>query len=105
MPLKVVLPLAAESPTTGCALHGKPALESLVAEAIARYLALRSAASRVRAGRAPARFLIPMAVSPGFGIWFATFVSLLLEPVAYLLLADLERVGGRVAGTAPRHAQ
>ncbi|MDZ7839957.1 MAG: efflux RND transporter permease subunit [Gammaproteobacteria bacterium] len=52
-----------------------------------------------------AQFLIPMAVSLGFGILFATFVSLLLVPVAYLLLEDLKRVGGRLAGTAPRHAQ
>lgn len=46
-----------------------------------------------------------MAVSLGFGLLFATFVSLLLVPVAYLLLEDLKRLGGRVAGTAPRHAQ
>ncbi|MFT5411452.1 MAG: multidrug efflux pump subunit AcrB, partial [Verrucomicrobiales bacterium] len=37
-----------------------------------------------------AQFLIPMAVSLGFGILFATFVTLLLVPVNYLILNDLK---------------
>lgn len=37
-----------------------------------------------------AQFLIPMAVSLGFGIIFATFVTLLLVPVNYLILNDLK---------------
>ena len=36
-----------------------------------------------------AQFLIPMAVSLGFGILFATFVTLLLVPVNYLILEDI----------------
>ncbi len=36
-----------------------------------------------------AQFLIPMAVSLGFGILFATLVTLLLVPVSYLILEDL----------------
>ena len=36
-----------------------------------------------------AQFLIPMAVSLGFGIIFATFVTLLLVPVNYLILEDI----------------
>jgi multidrug efflux pump subunit AcrB len=39
-----------------------------------------------------AQFLIPMAVSLGFGILFTTFVTLLMVPVNYLILEDL--VGG-----------
>jgi len=39
-----------------------------------------------------AQFLIPMAVSLGFGILFATFITLLLVPVNYMLI---ERVKGR----------
>ncbi len=35
-----------------------------------------------------AQFLIPMAVSLGFGILFATFITLLLIPVCYLVLED-----------------
>lgn len=36
-----------------------------------------------------AQFLIPMAVSLGFGILFATFITLLLVPVNYMLLEKL----------------
>lgn len=36
-----------------------------------------------------ARFLIPMAISLGFGILFATGITLLLIPVLYLVLEDL----------------
>ena len=37
-----------------------------------------------------AQFLIPMAVSLGFGILFATFITLLLIPVNYLLVEKLK---------------
>ncbi|MBX2839189.1 MAG: efflux RND transporter permease subunit [Gammaproteobacteria bacterium] len=37
-----------------------------------------------------AQFLIPMAVSLGFGILFATLVTLLLIPVNYMLLEDIK---------------
>ena len=37
-----------------------------------------------------ARFLIPMAVSLGFGILFATFITLILVPSVYLILEDLK---------------
>ncbi|WP_243647319.1 efflux RND transporter permease subunit [Aestuariirhabdus litorea] len=36
-----------------------------------------------------AQFLIPMAVSLGFGILFATLITLLIVPVNYLILEDL----------------
>ena len=36
-----------------------------------------------------ARFLVPMAVSLGFGVVFATLISLLLEPALYLVLEDV----------------
>ncbi len=46
-----------------------------------------------------AQFLIPMAVSLGFGILFATFITLLLVPVNYLLMeqgiAGWRRLTGR----------
>ncbi|MBS1269161.1 MAG: Swarming motility protein SwrC [Gammaproteobacteria bacterium] len=45
-----------------------------------------------------AQFLIPMAVSLGFGILLATFVTLLLVPVVYLILEDLTDLAGRLAG-------
>jgi multidrug efflux pump subunit AcrB len=42
-----------------------------------------------------AQFLIPMAVSLGFGILYSTLLSLLLVPAAYLLLEDLQRLWRR----------
>ncbi len=38
-----------------------------------------------------ARFLIPMAISLGFGVLFATFVILLLVPALYVVVADISR--------------
>ncbi|WP_457749849.1 efflux RND transporter permease subunit [Sulfurimonas sp.] len=37
-----------------------------------------------------AKFLIPMAISLGFGVLFATFVTLLLVPALYLLVEDIK---------------
>lgn len=52
-----------------------------------------------------ARFLIPMAVSLGFGILFATFITLFLVPVIYLIMDDagniLRPLFGMSAPTAP----
>lgn len=39
-----------------------------------------------------AQFLIPMAISLGFGILFATFISLLLIPCHYLILDDIKQL-------------
>jgi multidrug efflux pump subunit AcrB len=36
-----------------------------------------------------ARFLIPMAISLGFGILFATVITLILVPAVYLVLNDI----------------
>jgi multidrug efflux pump subunit AcrB len=54
-----------------------------------------------------ARFLIPMAVSLGFGVVFATFITLVIVPTAYLILEDIKalvlraRAGRRGASGAP----
>lgn len=37
-----------------------------------------------------ARFLIPMALSLGFGVLFATFITLVLVPALYLIVEDLQ---------------
>jgi multidrug efflux pump subunit AcrB len=37
-----------------------------------------------------AQFLIPMAISLAFGVLFATFVTLLIVPIGYLMLEDLQ---------------
>lgn len=39
-----------------------------------------------------AQFLIPMAVSLGFGILFATFITLLLVPINYVILEDIKQL-------------
>jgi len=44
-----------------------------------------------------ARFLIPMAVSLGFGVLFATGITLLLVPTLYRLLEDIHGVFGTTA--------
>ncbi len=48
-----------------------------------------------------AQFLIPMAISLGFGVLFATFVTLLIVPVLYLILEDVK---ARVAELLGREA-
>jgi multidrug efflux pump subunit AcrB len=44
-----------------------------------------------------ARFLIPMALSLGYGILFATFITLVIVPSLYLIVEDVGRAGKRVA--------
>ncbi|NOZ00590.1 MAG: efflux RND transporter permease subunit [Deltaproteobacteria bacterium] len=47
-----------------------------------------------------ARFLLPMAISLGYGIMFATFITLLLVPALYLMVEDIRGffgVGGPTA--------
>ena len=50
-----------------------------------------------------ARFLTPMAISLGFGVLFATLITLILIPCGYLLLDDLhklmEKIKSLTAGT------
>jgi len=46
-------------------------------------------------GSVTAQFLIPMATSLGFGVLFATSISLFLVPCLYVILEDLHRLWGR----------
>ncbi len=41
-----------------------------------------------------AKFLIPMAISLGFGVLFATLIALLVVPSLYIMLEDVRRVLG-----------
>ena len=41
-----------------------------------------------------ARFLIPMALSLGYGILFATVITLILVPSFYLIVGDIQKVIG-----------
>ncbi len=51
-----------------------------------------------------AKFLVPMAVSLAFGVLFATFITLILIPVVYLMLDDYHRFRTWLWGK-PEHAQ
>jgi multidrug efflux pump subunit AcrB len=44
-----------------------------------------------------ARFLIPMAISLGFGVLFATAIMLVLVPSSYVILEDIRHLMGRAA--------
>lgn len=50
-----------------------------------------------------ARFLIPMAISIGFGVLFATFIILLIVPALYLVVEDMRRASSLLfhLGEAP----
>ena len=45
-----------------------------------------------------AAFMKPMAVSLAFGVLFATFITLMLVPTAYLILDDIQRMTRRLFG-------
>ena len=45
-----------------------------------------------------AAFLVPMAVSLAFGVVFATFITLILVPTAYMILEDVKWALGKMTG-------
>jgi multidrug efflux pump subunit AcrB len=47
-----------------------------------------------------ARFLIPMALSLGFGILFATFITLVIVPCLYMVVSDLKAITSPLSSTA-----
>ncbi|MFW5810799.1 MAG: efflux RND transporter permease subunit, partial [Thermodesulfobacteriota bacterium] len=49
-----------------------------------------------------ARFLIPMAISLGFGVLFATFIILLMVPAFYIILEDIRSLLGELPGDLKR---
>ena len=50
-----------------------------------------------------AQFIIPMAISLGFGVVFATSITLLLVPSLYMIVEDLRRLLKPVLGDAVRY--
>jgi len=48
-----------------------------------------------------ARFLIPMAISLGYGILFATLITLVLVPALYVIVDDLARLKTRLYPRTP----
>jgi multidrug efflux pump subunit AcrB len=47
-----------------------------------------------------ARFLIPMAISLGFGVLFATLITLALVPSIYLIVEDLKHIAQKLTKTS-----
>lgn len=78
-------------------LEGMAVHEAVRTAGVARFRAILLTSLTTFFGLAPlileqstqAQFLIPMAVSLGFGILYATFLSLVLVPTGYLILEDI----------------
>ncbi|CAN5432620.1 efflux RND transporter permease subunit [soil metagenome] len=92
---------------------GMGALEAASTAGAARFRAIILTSITTFAGLYPllrlestqAQFLIPMAVSLGYGILFATAITLILVPVNYLILEDLKVLSSKLPGrraAAPR---
>lgn len=81
---------------------GATAIEAVTQGAALRFRAIILTSLTTFGGLTPmlletsrqARFLTPMAVSLGFGVLFATFVTLLLVPCGYVILDDLKEFLG-----------
>lgn len=52
-----------------------------------------------------AKFLIPMALSLGFGIVFATLITLVIVPSLYMVIEDAERLAGKLAPSTEGNSQ
>jgi multidrug efflux pump subunit AcrB len=77
--------------------EGVPMIEAVMLSGVNRFRPILLTSLTTFLGLTPllfdtstqAQFLIPMAVSLGFGILFSTFLSLLLVPATYLVLEDI----------------
>ena len=93
---------------------GYALMDAVRTAGVARFRAIALTSMTTFAGLMPllfdqstqAQFLIPMAVSLGFGILFATTITLVLVPANYLIAEDLQRAWrrlypARIAQTEP----
>jgi multidrug efflux pump subunit AcrB len=79
---------------------GMTALEAVVRAGMRRMRPILLTSLTTFMGLAPmifetsvqARFLIPMAISLGFGVLFATLITLVLVPALYVIVEDLRRL-------------
>ena len=85
--------------------QGASAMEAIHAAGIQRFRPILLTTLTTFGGLAPmifetsrqARFLIPMALSLGYGMLFATFILLFMVPSAYLIMEDWASLLGRPA--------
>lgn len=83
---------------------GMALLEAVSTAGVRRFRAVMLTSITTFAGVTPlllekstqAQFLIPMAVSLGFGVLFATLITLVLIPVNYMILEDVKAALGRL---------
>lgn len=83
-----------------------PLIDCLIQSGMSRFRPILLTSLTTFAGLIPillerslqAQFLIPMATSLGFGVLFATFVTLLLVPCAYAILEDLVDTAAAAVG-------
>jgi multidrug efflux pump subunit AcrB len=79
-------------------LEGKALIDAITVAGVARFRPIMLTSLTTFIGLMPllfekstqAQFLIPMAVSLGFGILFATFITLILVPINYMLVERLK---------------
>jgi multidrug efflux pump subunit AcrB len=81
--------------------EGMSTYEAVIAGGVRRFRPIMLTSLTTFFGLAPmiletsqqARFLVPMAISLGYGVLFSTFVILLLVPSLYLVLVDIGSLG------------
>jgi multidrug efflux pump subunit AcrB len=86
--------------------EGVPIHDALLRSGMSRFRPVLLTSLTTFAGLTPlllersvqAQFLIPMAVSLGFGVLYCTFTTLLLVPVQYRIAEDVSRTVGRWLG-------
>jgi multidrug efflux pump subunit AcrB len=86
--------------------EGVPIDEAVHNAGVARFRAILLTSVTTFAGLTPlllersvqAKFMVPMAVSLGFGVIFSTFITLMIVPVSYLILEDIKALAVRVFG-------
>ncbi len=90
--------------------EGMPVTDAVSVAGVARFRAVMLTSLTTFAGLMPlifekstqAQFLIPMGVSLGFGVLFATLITLVLVPVNYLILEDIYRLFRRAPESPAR---
>lgn len=93
--------------------HGAPLREAIIAAGTRRFRPIILTSLTTFFGLTPmiletsvqAQFLVPMAISLGFGILFATGITLLLIPTFYLILEDIRRLLGLKEEHARQHPE
>jgi multidrug efflux pump subunit AcrB len=89
--------------------EGLSAFDAMITAGVRRFRPILLTTVTTFGGLAPmifetsrqARFMIPMAISLGYGIVFATAITLVLVPSLYVIVDDVQRLRERRAGVAP----